>query len=128
MSTIFYNWSNEPFKYSWDSDSFLFAPGQLCEDVIKSESGKVVVLEKGIAQHFAYHLAVREGDRENLATGMPLDAFIAKALTVPEKEPEIQAELSPEIVATIEEVEAAEEPKKKRGRPAKIEESEEVIA
>lgn len=132
MSHIFHNWSSTQFVYSWDSQQFTFAPGRVYEDTIKSDAGDILILEKGITEHFANHLAQREFDVQGINPGMLhiLDDYRARGLTLPEV---VEAKPDPvveEETHAKEEVEEVAESPKKRGRPAKAAEevAEEVVA
>jgi len=54
-AVIFYNWSGEEFKSTWDSQPFSFQPGEK------------MLLDEGIALTFAKHLADREMDKKGVS-------------------------------------------------------------
>ena len=109
-AVIFYNWTNEEFTHTWNKEPYTFPPGQQ------------MMLEEGIADTFAKHLAVREMNKANIHPGASdkLAEFKAKALLnapIPTMSPERLAQemLNPEPMKEA----VSEVPKKKSGRPKK---------
>ena len=89
MSATFYNWSDSEFRHSWDSKEYSFAPGRVYSDFIASADGSSkVILEPGIAAHFAKHLGVREATKKGIDLGLIniVEEMIAKGLTLPNGE------------------------------------------
>ena len=69
-AVLFTNYSNEDFSHSWDSVKYDFPKGQQ------------MMLEAGLAFHFAKHLAVRELNRINKNTNrLALEKEMEKALS-----------------------------------------------
>lgn len=67
----FYNWSDESFSYPWASEPYTFEPGE------------ERIMEAGVAEHFAKHLADRELRRQGYNPGEIhiRKRFVKKGLT-----------------------------------------------
>jgi hypothetical protein len=96
----FFNWSDEDFTYSWGGKPYTFPAGSVTEDVAKSVHGNLL-LEEGIARHFAKHLADRELQKAGINPGR-LDIheeYTIRAMSLPqpaaEKEKEVKEEKKP---------------------------------
>lgn len=63
---VFHNWSDEDFVCGWNGAQFCFEASKVYsqEDVLFSEDGQTrLLLEPGIVDVFARHLAIREMDK-----------------------------------------------------------------
>lgn len=63
---LFHNWTTETFSTTWNKIPFQFEPGVIVRDLIVSMHGDKIMLEPGIAQCFAKHLAMREMNKAKL--------------------------------------------------------------
>lgn len=123
MSAFFYNWSAEVFKHSWDSKGYTFLPGRVYTDFLISDDGVTkIIINAGIAQHFAKHLAVREANKANIDLGLInlVEDLYNKALTQPEVLPLVNGDEKTEPAMSVkppEEDDSEDESlKKTRGR------------
>ena len=115
---LFKNWTNEDFTHTWDGVEYTFKAGQ------------AMLIDEGLALHFAKHLANREINRKNKPINDPqFKEFFDNCLDTNESV-EAKDEKSLETkLNNIEEVadnEAEEEEKPaKKGKPAKKTDEEE---
>jgi len=76
---VFFNWTEEDFTYRWDSVEYTF------------ESGQSMMLEEGIALHFAKHLANRELNKQGkLMTSNLVTELMAKCFPKPKADKTIE--------------------------------------
>ena len=121
MSATFYNWSDSEFTHAWNSKDYTFAPGRVYSDFVASADGSSkVILEPGIAAHFAKHLGVREATKKGIDLGLinVVEELIAKALTLPNGEAVVgdAPPRDPDVKEDDSEVESAVTTPKPRGR------------
>lgn len=117
----FFNWTDEKFVYSWNSEPYEFEPKQR------------MLFPEGIAYHFAKHLAEHTYNSKNTIYNLAqLEEQIEKGLIreggvdgLSEEKMRIMAmnaktAVVPEVKAEAPVVPPVEKPKKKGGRPKKV--------
>lgn len=77
----FTNWTNEDFSHAWGGE------------IITIPAYSFIELEAGIADVFAYHLAVRELNKENKDIGCFINEYKPKALVGITEKPVVETEI-----------------------------------
>lgn len=89
METIFYNYSNEKFTWTWDGRPYSFEPGVIVRDFLTSPDGTgQVVMTRGMAEMFAIHLADKVMNNLGIDPGRleKKSELVKKALVPPRPE------------------------------------------
>lgn len=64
----FFNWTQQDIELTWNKVPFLVKAGELLRDVANSPHG-TVILQEGIVNAWAHHVAIREMDRQGVEHG-----------------------------------------------------------
>lgn len=107
IKTVF-NWTNEDFTHTWNKEPYTIPVG------------KSMRFEEGIADTFAYHMAIREMNKKKQDHGRVdiLHTLVLKAFVEAPSTPMSKERVEIELLQDQEPV--SEEPKKKAGRPKKV--------
>lgn len=107
IKTVF-NWTNEDFTHTWNKEPYTIPVG------------KSMRFEEGIADTFAYHMAIGEMNKKKQDHGRVdiLNTWVQKALVEAPSAPISQERADIELMQQEQPV--ADEPKKKAGRPKKV--------
>lgn len=120
MYSVFHNWSDEEFKHSHNKKPFTFEAGKTYTGSIASGDGvTITILEPGIVNMFAHHLANREMRKAKVAPGRKDVYEEYKSRAIAEQHTE-------EVVIVEDEPKPAKKKAVAKKAPTKVEEPKEV--